>query len=164
MKKCFTIISFALLLALSLKGQVNDQEIRQQVLDKGIVDSLFVFGKWTANGQTETQLKYLGQVITTDGRVYKIMNSVCLWGLSQRATSRILIFNDKNQYLGNYYVGNISDLPDKIENEKLNFSNIDNDDCDKKLFTKVDFSSGLPKQFFVKCKGEYGDMYSFSSE
>ena len=59
----------------SLEGQVTDNEILQMVLDKNIIDSLFIFGKWTENGQTETHLKYLGEVTTKDGRVFKIMNS-----------------------------------------------------------------------------------------
>lgn len=40
-------------------GQVSDNFIRQQVLKENIVDSLFVFGKWTIIGGTET-FKILG--------------------------------------------------------------------------------------------------------
>ena len=148
----------------SAKGQVNDHDKRQQVLEKSIVDSLFIFGKWTEGGQTETRLEYLGQVKTAEGQIYRIMNSCWFWGLSHRATSRILIFNDKNQYVGNYGLGMTYDLPDKLENGVLIFTNFDNDDCDKKLITKVDFSKGLPKEIFIKCEGENGDIYTFSTE
>lgn len=143
----------------SLEGQVNDNEIRQMVLDKNIIDSLFIFGKWTENGQTETHLKYLGEVTTKDGRVFKIMNSCWFWGLSHRATSRILIFNGNNQYVGNYGLGMTYDLPDKLENGILIFTNFENEDCDIKLITKVNFKKGLPNEIFIKCKEEYGDIY-----
>lgn len=156
------ILFLALLFAFSVKGQVNDKELRQQVLEKDLIDSLFVFGKWTESGQIETHLKYLGTVSTTDGRVYKIMNSCSFWGLSRHATSRILIFNDKNQYLGNYKLGMTYDLPDKLENGELVFTNWENENCDKELITKVDFAKGLPKEFFIKCKGKFGDIYNFS--
>lgn len=159
-----TLFILILLFSFSIKGQVNDNEIRQQVLEKDLVDSLFIFGKWSNSGQTETHLKYLGKVSTTEGSVFKIMNSCWFWGLSHRATSRILIFNDKNQYVGNYPLGMTYDLPDKLENGELIFTNIDNEACDKKIITKVDFSKGLPQEFFIKCKGDFGDIYAFSSD
>jgi hypothetical protein len=159
-----TIFISTLLITLTLKGQVNDFDIRQDVLEKAIVDSEFVFGKWTATGGTETHLKFIGQVTTANGRVFKMLNYCWVWGLSQRATNRILIFNANNKYVGNYYVGSPYDLPDKLENGKLIFENNDNPDCDKNLETKGDFAKGLPKEFFVKCKGKHGDIYSFSTE
>ena len=158
------IFILTLLFAFSVKGQVTDKELRQQVLEKDLVDSLFIFGKWTENGHTETHLKYLGTVSTTDGRVFKLMNSSWFWGRSRHATSRILIFNDKNQYLGNYTLGMTFDLPDKLENGELIFTNLDNEECDSALITKVDFIKGLPKEFFIKCKGKYGESYKFSSD
>jgi hypothetical protein len=159
-----TILFLTLLIAFFVKGQVNENELRQQVLKKDLIDSLFVFGKWTESGQTETHLKYLGTVSAADGRVFKIMNSVWFWGLSHHATSRILIFNDKNQYLGNYKLGVIYDLPDKLENGELVFTNLDNENCDKELIAKVNLAKGLPKEFFIKCKGKFGDIYIFSSD
>jgi len=159
-----SILFLALFFAFTVKGQVKGNELRQQVLEKDLIDSLFIFGKWTESGQTETHLKYLGTVTTKDRRVFKIMNSCWFWGLARHATSRILIFNDKNQYLGNYKLGMTYDLPDKLENGELIFTNMDNEECDKELITKVDFANGLPKEFFIKCKGKFGDIYSFSND
>lgn len=152
------------MLTKSVNGQVNDANIRQQVLEKGLVDSLFIFGKWTESGQTEAHLKYLGRVSMADGRVFKIMNSCWFWGLSHRATSRILIYNDKNNYVGNYGLGMTYYLPDRLENGYLVFTNTDNQDCAKKLITRVNFTKGLPAEIFIKCKGEYGGSYTFSTE
>ena len=155
-----SIVSFTI----KAMGQVNDNFIRQQVLKENIVDSLFVFGKWTIIGGTETHLKYLGQVMTSDGRIFKIMDSCWFWGLSHRATSRILIFNGKNQYVGNYCLGMTNDLPDKLDNGILIFTNSDNEGCDKSVVTQVDLTKGLPKDFFLKCDEVNGDIYSFSTE
>ena len=156
----------ALTLAISFtysSGQVNDQNSRQLVLQKAIVDSNFIFGKWTEKGGTEIHLKYLGQVTTKHGQTFKILNSMWFWGLSHRATSRILIFTGDNQYVGNYYMTVTSDLPTKMKNGNLIFKNTD-EDCDKKLTTIVNLKNGLPKQFFRKCNGEYGDIYRFEND
>jgi hypothetical protein len=138
--------------------------MQQLVLKNSVVDSLYVFGKWTSDGTDETNLRYLGIVVTANGQNLKIMNSCWFWGLSHRATSRILIFNDKNLYLGNYYLNTTFDLPDRLQNGKLIFKNIDKCDCEKNLTTEVDFSQGIPKNIFIKCKGDEGDLYIFSPE
>lgn len=144
-------------------GQVNDGLFRQRVLQKAIIDSNFIFGKWTENGGTETLLKYLGEVTTKHGQTFKILNSMWFWGLSHRATSRILIFTGDNQYVGNYYLRVTSDLPTKMKNGNLIFKNTD-EDCDKKLTTIVNLKNGLPKQFFRKCNEKYGDTFTFESD
>jgi hypothetical protein len=162
LRTCFT--TFILILVISsANGQVDDQNIRREVLEKGIIDSLFVFGKWTEEGQNETHLKYLGKVITKNGKTFKIVNSIRFWGLSHRATSRILIFNDRDQYVGNYYITMTYDLPTKLENGKLIFKNT-SEHCDKELTTVVNLENGLPNQFFRKCKDEYGDIFTFGSD
>lgn len=144
-------------------GQVNAQNIQQNVLQKAIVDSTFIFGSWTENGGTETHLKYLGQLTTVHGQTFKILNSTNFWGLSHRATSRILVFNDKNKHVGTYYVTMVTDLPTKLENGKFIFKNMP-EVCDNNLITVADLKKRLPKQFFRKCKGEYGDIFSFENE
>jgi hypothetical protein len=162
MTKRTVFFLMTLIWTLPVTGQTNDNEIRRQVLEKNVVDSLFVFGKWTKDGDTETHLKYLGQVKTIDGKTYKIMNSVWFWGLSHRATNRILIFDEKNQYVGNYSLKMTYDLPDKLENGKLVFSNKKKENCDKEIITAIDFSKGIPKEIFMKCEGETGELYVFT--
>lgn len=142
------------------KSQTNDQNIRLKVLCFNQIGKEFTFGKWNENGGTETHLKYLGKTETKKGKIYKIMTSIWIWGLSRRATNRILIFNEKNQYLGNYYVTMNTDLPTELENGILIFRNLDTD-CDKNRATKINLKNGLPRQFFRECKNGYGDIYSF---
>jgi len=141
-------------------SQINDENIRVKVLHKNVIGKEFVFGKWDENEGTETHLTYLGSVKTNKGKTYKFMNSIWIWGLSHRATNRILIFNSRNQYLGNYAVTMVADLPTKLENGILIFRNTDAE-CDKKITSRISFKKGLPKEFFRECKNKYGDFYSF---
>jgi len=142
--------------------QVNDSLIRLQVFNNEIVDSVFVFGKWTKNGETQTELMYLGQITTDSGKVFKIINSSWIWGLSKRATNRILIYDSKNKYIGNYSLNTKLDLPDRLEESQLIFNNLDKDECDKSIITKIDLKQGFPMQIFIKCKGLEGDIFVFS--
>jgi len=160
MKHKITLLLF--ILSYLSFGQIDDSKIRLEVLKKSIIGKEFTFGKWNEKGETETNLTYLGSVKTKRGKVYKIMNSVWIWGMSGRATNRILIYNEKNQYLGNYYLTTSSDLPTKLKNGYLVFKNTDKD-CDVKIVTRINFKNGIPKSFFRKCNNEYGDIYNFES-
>lgn len=157
---------FFILLTVScyqVNGQVKTPDYRKIVLQKAIIDSTLIFGKWTAEGGLETRLTYLGKVTTQKGQTFKIVNSIFIWGLSQRATSRILVFNNADQYLGNYYLTTTSDLPSQMKNGRLLFKNTDSA-CDKKVITFINLRKGLPQQFFRKCTETVGDFYSFHSE
>ncbi|MCQ6959373.1 hypothetical protein [Mucilaginibacter aquariorum] len=163
MKKRLILFLFIIFNCLSVVAQINDNKIRLSVLKKGIINHTFIFGKWTKEGNTETHLKYLGSVTTVKGKTYKIMTSVWYWGLSHRATSRVLVFTKYNHYVGEYYVSSVYDIPDKLADGKLIFKNDDNPDCDKSVVTVIDLTQGIPKQVFLKCKGDYGDLYSFQA-
>jgi hypothetical protein len=164
MKKNLILLIFILFYSFSVFAQINDNKIRLSVLKKGIIGRTFIFGKWTKDGDTETQLRYLGSVTTTQKKTYKLMTSIWYWGLSHRATSRILIFNKKNVSVGEYNLGSVYDIPDKLTNGKLLFNNNNNPNCDKSVTTIIDLTHGVPKTIFLKCEGEHGDLYSFSPE
>ncbi|KMQ65648.1 hypothetical protein ACM46_07175 [Chryseobacterium angstadtii] len=156
--KCLLILVF--LCPANFFSQVNDDKIRSQVLQRNIVGKEYTFGQWSEKGGTETHLRYLGKVITGSG-TYKILNSTWIWGLSHRATNRILVFDHDNKYLGNYYVTTDMDLPAELRKGFLIFKNTDRD-CDSKIVTKIDMKNGIPAQFFRKCRADSGDIYSFS--
>lgn len=140
-------------------AQTNDEFIRQHALQKNEIGKKLTYGKWTENGGTETELTYLG-TIKTNKNIYKIVNSSWIWGMSKRATNRIIIFDTQNQYIGNYYVTTKCDLPNRTENDKLIFKRSDCVDCDT-IENQIDFSNGIPNQIFINCTGKYGDLYSF---
>lgn len=149
----FSLIAFS---------QINDRDIRFHVLRKNAIGKEYVFGKWTENGGTESHLKYLGKVKSIHNRTYKVITSTWLWGLSKRATNRILIFNEKNQYIGNYYVSMTQDLPSEMNKGILIFRNTDLK-CDSKVASSVSLKKGLPQEFFRECRNSSGDFYAFSS-
>lgn len=156
MTKAFNIIVFLLSLSFQSYGQVKDiQAVR--VLRLNHIGKDY---KYNNTDKTVTHLKYLGIVHTNNDTTYKILTSVWLWGVSHRATSRILIYSDRNKYLGNYPLTTVNDLPSYIENNMLVFTNKPGD-CDTNQVTRIDFTNGLPKDFFRKCKGESGDVYTF---
>jgi len=159
-----SLISLLLLfVSLNVFGQLDEHSIRQEVLKNNIKDSLYVFGKWKETFGTETHLKYLGILKSEKGN-FKIMTSCWLWGLSKRATNRILVFSMDNTYLGNYYLTMRYDLPEKIEHNQIVFLHSQSDDCDKNAITRLSFDKGIPEQFFLECKNGYGDIYSFEKE
>jgi hypothetical protein len=136
----------------------------QVVLNKNIENKTFIYGKWNEKDGTETHLTYLGKVKTKKGKTFKIMTSIWYWGKSHRATSRILVFNDQNQYYGNYCLGMTYEIPDKLENGNLIFKYNKGETCDKESKTIIDFKNGLPNQIFIKCKNGMGDFYNLNIE
>ena len=134
----------------------------QEVLSKNQIGVVFTFGQWSACGESQIDLIYLGEIHTPIG-IYKIMTSNWLWGLSRRATCRILVFNQDNQLLGNYYV-EMSDLPEKIEGNELVFLHSTDRDCDQNLITRISFKEGIPKRFYVECIANSGQVYTFETE
>lgn len=154
-----------LLLFISLYSfaQVNDDSIRQVVLKNNITDSLYIFGEWNETDGTETHLNYLGVIKTNNGS-FKIMTSCWLWGLSKRATNRILVFSESNNYLGNYNLVTKADLPERIENNQLVFLHSTSNSCDKEIITRLLFENGIPEDFFLECEDGLGDIYSFEHE
>lgn len=149
--------------AIMVTAQVNDDSIRQIVLRYNIIDTTYVFGEWNEKGGTETHLRFLGTINSDSGK-YKIMTSSWYFALSKRASSKILIYNDKNEYIGFYYVGMTYELPDAIDNNELIFRHSDNDDCDNNLTTRLSFKHGIPEEFFLECKNGFGDIYPFSKD
>jgi hypothetical protein len=148
------IISLCLLFScLQVQAQKGAHSSIMKVLKKNIPGKLFIFGKWNENGTEEFHLRYLGQVKTPDGRIFKFVNYTWHWGLAHRATSRLMVYNDRHQYLGNYYFTVISDLPETLTKGRLIFA-----PCDKKRITRINVTRGIPKTLFVECRG---DIYSF---
>ncbi len=161
MVKTLWLTVILLIAGISAFGQLHDKDIRQKVLRKGVIGKEY---KFVHHDKTVSYLKYLGKVKTHDDSGYKILTSIWLWGLAHRATSRILIYNGANRYIGQYYVTMTYDLPNNLEKNQLIFLNSDNFDsgCDMKLITRIDLSKGLPEKLFINCKGNSGDLYSFS--
>ncbi|WP_183578026.1 hypothetical protein HDF18_10195 [Mucilaginibacter sp. X5P1] len=161
MKKAIPLLCVFLLIAKIICAQTNKSEdIRLRVLHFNNIGKAYRF---STEDSTLTYLRFLGSVHTVGGKSYKILTSIWIWGLSHRATSRILVYTSNNGYVGNYYLTTTGDVPDYIKNNKLVFLNKGHD-CDARLITYLDFDNGIPKQFFRKCKDSSGDIYAFSTD
>jgi len=161
MKKTIFLLLTILSTTTIVRAQtIKSDDIRLKVLRLKCVGKTYRFN---TEDSTVTYLRYLGKISTAKGKTYKILTSVWIWGISHRATNRILIYTDNNKYLGNYSLIMINDLPNYIKNNKLVFNN-KGPDCDSRIVTYLDFSKGVPTQFFRKCKGDFGDIYSFSKD
>ncbi|MDB5208966.1 MAG: uncharacterized protein JWR72_4041 [Flavisolibacter sp.] len=162
MKPHILFLIFSILQNVILYGQVNHRKSFQVVLEHDEVGKEISFGRSKQNNYDSLVLVYLGDIKTKKGQYLKILTSRWYWGLSPRATNRTIVFNQKNQYLGDYYLTMTHDVPDKIEESSLVFINNNESDCTPSLITKVSFKMGIPKKFFLKCRGHSGDNYSFA--
>jgi hypothetical protein len=158
-----TAIGVLLLVFHSLAfAQVKQRNIRLEVLKHNRIDREYIF---KAEDQSTKHLTYLGSLHTKKGVRYKVINSIWIWGQSHRATNRILIYSERNKYLGNYPLTMIDDLPSFIKDNKLVFKNKRNSsDCDPQSVTYIAFDDGIPHDFFRKCNGDKGDIYTFDKD
>jgi hypothetical protein len=139
-------------------AQSKTSTICIRLLQKNIIDKRYVFDNSKKRTHDETQLTYLGTLKTNTGKQFKIIRYCWIWGISKRATNRILVYNQQNKYLGNYYLTTTDDLPLKIEHNRLIFKILD-DNTSKTVITKISFDSGIPKSIYIR--GD--DLYSFDT-
>ncbi len=158
--KAILIALIAILLCPNLYAQTEDEKIRTAILKSEITEKNFVFGKWNGKEETETHLNYLGEITTKDNENYKIMTSSWFWGYTKKVTNLILVYNNQNELLGNYYLNTKCQLPNKIENNKLIFKPDECTNCDTAI-TKVDFFDGIPENLYLGCKRGRGKIFSF---
>lgn len=159
-----SLLLFFLLTVSNSFGQQSLRKMCQQVLTENKIDKPHSFDNSNKkNVHDETILTYLGFVNSYDGRIFKVLTYEYIWGANYHTSASIYIFNDNDKYVGQYHLGDALDLPVKLENGNF-FTNIDNESCDKNLMTTISLNKGLPKNIFIKCKGNSGDLYSFSSD
>lgn len=143
----------------------QENRITKKVLMKNQVGKVYCFDSSSKeNGLNKIFIRYIGKVKTNNGIEYKIVTWSRVWGINHHTTGIVYVYDSNNNYIGKYVLGDSSDLPDKIVNGNLTFTNKHKQDCDANLVTSIDFSRGIPKDIFLKCKGDSGDIYSFSTE
>jgi hypothetical protein len=164
MRHLFLILLFVFPATLCSISQKKDIDEYLVVLNKKQVGKEISFSKNNADHYDSLVLVYLGQISTNKGEVLKIMTSRWYWGTSPRASSRVIIFNVKNQVIGNYFLTMTYEVPTRVEGRSLVFVNDKKEYCTDRRVTRVDFSNGIPKNFFLGCDGDNGDTYEFSPE
>ncbi|MBW7673980.1 hypothetical protein [Chryseobacterium chendengshani] len=120
----------------------------------------FVVGSWKKQ-KLESHFRYIGKVTNSKNEIINIVTQTKYEGeISRRAINSIMVWQDENKYIGFYHISIKDDLPNKMENGILYFENVNNN-CDKKITTKINFNKEIPQKIFRKCKDGYGDLYEF---
>ncbi|MCY0968080.1 hypothetical protein [Chryseobacterium wangxinyae] len=120
----------------------------------------YVVGSWKKQ-KLESHFKYIGTVTNSKNEIINIVTQSRYEGkISKRAINSIMVWQDKNKYIGYYRISMKNDLPNKMENGILYFENATNN-CDKRITTKIDFNKEIPQKIFRKCKDDFGDLYEF---
>lgn len=132
----------------SVSGAEDDffEKCRKTVLNENNPKHKYTF-KVAGKTIDELNLEYLGDIKTKDIGILKILNSTQYFGLykdSKRANSSIVLYDNRNEYLGRYNVGNIKALPTKIKNSELVFLYSD-EECNEA--TSIDFMIAFPSKF-----------------
>ena len=149
-----------LLQAIVTYAQVDHKKAFQTALKRGEIGKEISISEKGKNHDSLV-LVYLGEIETKKHRHLKVLTSRWYWGLAPRATSRIIIFNRKDQYLGDFYLTMTCDVPDRIEGAFLVFTSKKECDDTPGLVTKISFRNGIPKTFLLDF-GEGGNIYSFA--
>jgi hypothetical protein len=134
-------------------------------LIEGKIGHEYVYDLAGINECNKTRIKYLGIFKTSQGKQYKILTSFFVFRTSKdicHGVSSIEIYNTKNKFIGQYYVGMPDDLPDELKNNRLIYLT-NSDSCNWRKETSIDLSQGLLKSFFIKCSDNGGDIYRFNS-
>lgn len=151
-----------------IKDSNNSEEISEKValvfeklLDEDNPKIEYIIGNWNKN-KYEQHFKYLGDVETNKKLRLKVVISKLFVGdTTKRGISRVFVL-DSLGIIGSYFIPDIRDLPQKMENGILFFKN-ENNNCIQAT-TTVDFRNGIPQKIFRKCNGKYGDLYEFQYE
>jgi hypothetical protein len=139
------------------------EKCRKLVLSENKIGQEYFF-KITKKEVDEFTLTYLGNIKTAKGDTIKFLNAVNYFGQyedSKRANGAVLLYNKQDDFLGMYQVGSLYSLPNGIEKDKLVF-NYKEGDCNQT--TAISFLDSIPKQIFINCTKDGGDLYSFTKE
>jgi len=157
------LLIISVFFCLSVSGLAQDKkDIVLSVLSKNVIGETSKFDLSDKKDYlNEVSITYLGEIHTKTKEKYYIVTWGRVWGPNKHTTGSILLYDDKKQYFGNYVLGASRDLPLKLDKNELFFYNTDKNECDRSLVTKIDFSE-IPKNIFIKCSGELGDVYALN--
>ena len=101
--------------------------------------------------------RYLGTFETVSGKRFYLIASSYVFDIKTLAKTEnhIFVYNQKKQYVGYYYVGQMYELPKKLINNKLYFKI---KGCSEQ--TIINLRHGIPKAINLRCNGE-NNYYEF---
>ncbi len=160
------------LVFLSSFFSIQDSEEKQlekselKALKENTIGKKYIYDFTHKKACNKSEIKYLGIARDNNNKQFKILTSFFVFSTSEdmcHGTSCIKIYDIKNQYIGEYYVGDYENLPDYLKNNKLLYSE-NSKGCNLRKTRVIDLSKGLPKEFFIRCTKKGGDIYSFSKD
>lgn len=148
------------------KGNEEDFEgkINKLVLGENKVGQDFFFKAPVSKGVLEYKVTYLGKIKNSRRGDLLFLNNVVFTGLnedSKRASCTVNIYDGNKNIIGYYYVGGVIDAPQKVEGSDLVFY-YNNERCNQS--TLINFKDSIPRQIFISCTKEGGDVYTFAKE
>lgn len=158
--RMINILIVSILFQTLLVGQNNVGKNIYTVLTRSKIGKNYQFShteKDYGTGKNETSksyIRYLGTI-----KAMSIIKIISFLSDAGHGNTIIYLFDKSNKYIGEYYLGDRYDLPTEIQKNKLVFIK-NNAFCKAK--TEIDFSKGIPNEIFLYCKGNSGDIYSFS--
>ncbi|ACU60505.1 hypothetical protein [Chitinophaga pinensis] len=157
-KAAFLVCS---LIQIFLTACSQNTDYPKQVVEKGEVGKQFEYEIKGDPDRTRYRMTYIGSIKTKSDTTLKFLNLINITGGfdSRKAhyTGAVLLYDQHNNYLGDYAVQDTLSLPVRVEGTTLVFSG--QQDCN--AITKIDFSNEIPKEIFIKCVGDSGDFYPF---
>gem|GEM_PF-6469179 len=109
-------------------------EFRILALEKNVIGKEYTYDFTGNDDCNKTRITYLGTVNTDTGKQYKLVNSFYVTGVSCRGISRLVVYDEQNRYIGNYY---LNDLPIALEANELVYPK-----------STISFKNGLPKSIY----------------
>ncbi len=128
---------------LNMAASTMDQKGKVVELDLGETDAI--------------KTMYLGILQGTGGSDFLVFNTIFIDNkkISSRHSNYVMIYSDKKEYIGCYYLSLTPQLPKRIIENRLIFEN----QCTGEDII-ISFSKGIPRHINIGCEGE-PDFYEF---
>ncbi len=164
-KICLFVCTIALCMLIAITKCFSQEEYQQKVLRKNHIGRMYNFDLSNKkDGYYKISIRLLGVINMAKHQQLKVLRRQTVWGPNRHNTGRVYFYDRNNKPLGLYELGGMYDLPCKIEHGKLIFIKTAYDDCNLNERTEIDLTHGIPKEIFIKCRGNTGDIYPFVAD
>lgn len=144
-------------------AEFKRQELK--VLEKADPKEIVFFDLVDAENPDLSRLQYLGIIDNGEGVKLKVLTRFIVTGneYNTRGASSIELYDSDNKLYGQYPVGFSDDLPDAIEDGDWIYLR-DIEGCEKRRNYIIKLDGKLPKEIFIPCDKDGGNLFSFVKE
>ena len=148
------------LLAVSCKTE-NKEEYSSILFFQSVIRKANVGYRYTVKQRINDKLSevngfYLGELSSNKQRI-KIVYSTSYYGNTRQANSALLLFDQDNNLTGFYSMGGVYRENPYLQKNIVIFPPEALAGC--KHENSLNFTEGVPKEFFIECKNGIGDFY-----